>query len=135
MIIPSKYILPPKSLRKGIIINVPELRLYAFLPEKKLILTYPVALGREGWRTPLMQTHVSGKMKDPSWIVPESIRNYSFEKYGVYFPNIMPPGPNNPLGKRAIYLNYPSIPIHGTNNASSIGTFASSGCIRMHNHR
>ena len=43
----------------------------------------------------------------------------------------MPPGPGNPLGTRAMYLNAPGIRIHGTYDTSSVGTYASHGCIRM----
>jgi len=46
-------------------------------------------------------------------------------------PASIPPGPGNPLGTRAMYLNAPGIRIHGTWSSSSIGTAASHGCIRM----
>ncbi len=46
-------------------------------------------------------------------------------------PAYIPPGPGNPLGTRALYLNAPGIRIHGTYNSASIGTYASHGCIRM----
>jgi lipoprotein-anchoring transpeptidase ErfK/SrfK len=45
---------------------------------------------------------------------------------------VIAPGPGNPLGTRAIYLNAPGIRIHGTYSTSSIGTYASHGCIRMY---
>jgi len=45
---------------------------------------------------------------------------------------VIAPGPGNPLGTRAIYLNAPGIRIHGTYSSSSIGTYASHGCIRMY---
>jgi lipoprotein-anchoring transpeptidase ErfK/SrfK len=44
---------------------------------------------------------------------------------------VIAPGPGNPLGTRALYLNAPGIRIHGTYSSSSIGTYASHGCIRM----
>ena len=45
---------------------------------------------------------------------------------------LLPPGPGNPLGTRAMYLNAPGIRIHGTYDDASIGTYASHGCVRMH---
>jgi len=46
---------------------------------------------------------------------------------------VVPGGPNNPLGARALYLGRTEYRIHGTNAPKSIGEFASSGCIRMLN--
>ena len=51
--------------------------------------------------------------------------------WGKDYPASIPPGPGNPLGTRAMYLDAPGIRIHGTYNESSIGTFASHGCVRM----
>jgi lipoprotein-anchoring transpeptidase ErfK/SrfK len=48
-------------------------------------------------------------------------------------PVFMAGGPENPLGARAIYLGSSIYRIHGTNEPSSIGKAASSGCIRMLN--
>jgi hypothetical protein len=42
-------------------------------------------------------------------------------------------GPGNPLGARALYLGNTIYRIHGTNQPSTIGTFVSSGCIRLTN--
>ena len=54
------------------------------------------------------------------------------EPWGAGLPPSIGPGPGNPLGTRAMYLNAPGIRIHGTWDDSSIGTAASHGCIRMH---
>ena len=70
----------------------------------------------------------------PTWYVPESIREHSIDTHGYLLPEFVPPGPNNPLGTRALYLKIPGILIHGNNNARSIGKLVSSGCIRMYNH-
>ena len=52
---------------------------------------------------------------------------------GKNLPKVMKGGPNNPLGARAIYLGRSEYRIHGTTQPKSIGTAASSGCIRMLN--
>lgn len=87
--------------------------------------TYRVATGAPGYPTPLGTFEVIGKAEDPSWTNPDP------EGWGRDYPAYIPPVPGNPLGTRAIYLDAPGIRIHGTWNDSSIGTFASHGCIRM----
>ncbi len=74
------------------------------------------------------ETFVQSKAKNPGWTPPPAMRRRS-----PYLPAYMPPGPNNPLGIRAIYLGWTEYRIHGTNSPGSIGTEASSGCIRMLN--
>jgi hypothetical protein len=50
-----------------------------------------------------------------------------------YLPRFMAGGDGNPLGARALYLGKTIYRIHGTNQPSTIGTFVSSGCIRLTN--
>lgn len=95
----------------------------------KVIRTYPVATARFGFETPPGQWEVVNKVENPTWINP------CLGQPGCWAasePAIIPPGPGNPLGTRALYLNAPGIRIHGTPEDSSIGTYASHGCIRMH---
>lgn len=131
VVIPAQFILP--SFRAGIVINMAELRLYYFPPTGKYVLTYPVAMGRDEWRTPTIATKVVSKEKDPVWRVPESIRAYTLETKGEILPEEVPPGPENPLGHYALHLGAPGYLIHGNNAPASIGKFVSSGCIRMKN--
>lgn len=131
VVVPNRFILPP--VRQGIVINLAELRLYYFPEHKHIVYTFPVALGRSGWHTPLGQTTVYKKKKGPDWHVPKSIWNYTYKKYGRKLPKVMPAGPDNPLGPYALYLRLPGILIHGNNAPSSIGRYVSSGCIRMYN--
>ena len=95
----------------------------------KVIRTYPVATARFGFETPPGQWEVVNKVETPTWINP------CLGQPGCWAadePAMIPPGPGNPLGTRALYLNAPGIRIHGTPEDSSIGTYASHGCIRMH---
>lgn len=131
--VPRQYILPPKKYRNGIVINVAELRLYYFSPNGDTVATYPVALGREKWRTPVGTTSIVRKKKDPSWRVPASIRKHLLTTKGERLPAVVPPGEDNPLGKYALYLGKSGYLIHGTNAPDSIGRLVSSGCIRMYN--
>lgn len=129
VIVPTQFILP--SIRQGIVINLAELRLYYFLPDSKEVMTFPIAIGRSNWQTPVMETRIIGKQEDPAWYVPKSIQEYVLKKKGEVLPDVVPPGPHNPLGKYKIQLARPGYLLHGTNVPSSIGKRVSSGCIRL----
>ncbi|MBM93997.1 MAG: hypothetical protein CMF51_04530 [Legionellales bacterium] len=134
VVIPTRYILPPQQYRTGIVINLAEQRLY-FFPnhEPSIVYTYPIAIGRDGWHTPIGHTRIVHKKEAPTWRIPESIRVHTLDTKGQMLPEFVPPGPSNPLGTHALYLKFKNILIHGTNNSNSIGNIVSSGCIRMHN--
>ncbi|QLH43527.1 MAG: L,D-transpeptidase family protein [Coxiellaceae bacterium] len=131
ILIPGQFILPP--IRKGIVVNMAELRMYYFPPNSNYVMTFPVAMGRDQWRTPTVATTVVMKEKDPVWNVPETIRQYHYEQTGELLPEAVPSGPKNPLGHYALHLGVSGYLIHGNNAPSSIGKFVSSGCIRMNN--
>ncbi|MFA6037707.1 MAG: L,D-transpeptidase family protein [Legionellales bacterium] len=124
--IPAEFILP--SQRNGIVINLPEIRLYYF--NQSEFMTYPVSIGKVGWKTPIREGKVVDKEANPSWHVPKSILAENAAR-GVHTPAVVGPGPNNPLGKYALRLSIPGYLIHGTSNPTSIGRRVSHGCIRM----
>ena len=99
-----------------------QLTLYNGLKVEK---RYRVATAKAGFTTPRGTWKVTDKIVNPSW------HNPAPNGWGAGMPLVIPPGPGNPLGTRALRLNSPGILIHGTFNAASIGTFASHGCIRM----
>ncbi|QIJ86360.1 L,D-transpeptidase family protein [Vibrio coralliilyticus OCN008] len=129
--IPTQIILPQVP-REGIVINLAELRLYYFQPEKNLVHIFPVGIGRIGRDTPEMVTSISQKRPNPNWTPPASIRKEYLEK-GIELPRVVPAGPENPLGEYAMRLAYGvgDYLIHGTNKDFGIGLRVSSGCIRM----
>ena len=132
--LPSQFILPNVP-RNGIVLNIPEMRLYYFPKKKKgepqKIITYPLGVGREGWATPYKQTRVIGKKEHPDWRPPKSIRQ-DHEEAGDPLPEIVKAGPDNPLGDHALRLGLPSYLIHGTNKPWGIGMRVSHGCIRLY---
>jgi L,D-transpeptidase ErfK/SrfK len=130
VVIPQQYILPPGP-REGIVINLAELRLFYYPKDRPVVITYPIGIGREGWSTPTGETKVIGKKKDPSWTVPESIRK-EHEEEGDPLPEVVPPGPNNPLGTHAVYLDMNGYLLHGTNKPYGVGMRVSHGCIRLY---
>jgi lipoprotein-anchoring transpeptidase ErfK/SrfK len=92
----------------------------------KLQRSYSVATGQPEYPTPLGHWLIVNKRINPTWVNP------ALDTWGAGSPAYIPPGPDNPLGTRALDLNASGIRIHGTYNDASIGTHASHGCIRMH---
>ena len=127
--IPAQFVLP-SGPRTGIVVNIAEMRLYYYHPDGQQVSTFPIGIGQEGWGTPLTSGTVVTKVKDPTWHVPESIRKLSMHSNNP-LPKVVPPGPNNPLGKYAIKLTVPGVLIHGTLGSNTIGRRSSHGCIRL----
>lgn len=125
VILPKQHILPDAP-RRGIVINLAEMRLYQFTPGQEP-LSYSIGIGREGLRTPLGETSVQGKKVGPTWTPTDRMR-----REDPTLPAFIPPGPTNPLGTHALYLGFPQIRIHGTDKPYGIGRRLSSGCIRMY---
>jgi L,D-transpeptidase ErfK/SrfK len=136
ILLPGRRILPPGP-HEGIVVNLPEHRLYYFPKPKKgenpVVITYPVSIGKMDWRTPLGETHVISKQKNPAWYPPESVRK-EHEANGDPLPKVVPAGPDNPLGDFAMRLAVGggSYMLHGTNNPMAVGMAITHGCIRMY---
>lgn len=133
VIIPSHYVLP-RVPREGLVLNLPEMRMYYFPPRQAgrpaQVQTFPIGIGRETWATPLGKTKITAKIKDPVWRPPESIRK-EHAANGDPLPLIVPAGPDNPLGRYAMRLGIPGYLIHSTNKPIGVGMRVSHGCIRM----
>lgn len=132
--VPRRYVLPDGPWH-GVILNLPEMRLYYF-PEgadgaDPLVTTHPISIGRQDWQTPLGETRIVAKHKDPAWYPPDSIRA-EHAAAGDPLPRIVPPGPDNPLGGYAMRLGIPGYLIHGTNKPYGVGMRVSHGCVRMY---
>jgi len=130
VIIPAQFILPPGA-RAGLVINLPELRMYFYSAREHTVSTFPIAIGKQGWETPVAQARVTDKQENPTWTVPDSILEEKVAS-GIYnFPKTIGPGPKNPLGQYAIRLSLAGYMIHGTNLKGGIGSRVSHGCIRL----
>jgi L,D-transpeptidase ErfK/SrfK len=134
VVVPTQFILP-KGPRVGIVLNLAEMRLYYYHADKKLVSTHPVGIGKNGWSTPLGETTILSKKKDPAWVPPEGIRREHLAK-GDILPAVVPGGPENPMGRYALYpaagkLATQGFRIHGTNRPGGIGVRGSHGCIRL----
>ena len=129
--LPGQHILPDAP-RSGIVINLPEYRMYFFPEGQDRVSTWPVGIGREGWSSPIGQTRVLRKEANPSWYPPQSIRD-EHAAQGDILPAVVPPGPDNPMGPFKMNLAMSGYVIHGTNKSFGIGMRVSHGCFRMNN--
>ena len=129
--LPTQFILPSVPHR-GIILNIPEMRMYYFPPKKpETVVSYPLGVGKEGWRTPYIRTKIISKRAFPDWYPPESIRK-EHAAAGDPLPRVVKAGPDNPLGDYAMRLGQPEYLIHGTNKPWGVGMRVSHGCIRLY---
>lgn len=109
-----------------IVVRTKERKLY-YVDGPGRAIRYDIAVGMPGkeWAG---TTTIGRKEVNPIWSPPAEVRR---DKPSL--PDLIPPGPANPLGPRAMVLSGTEYAIHGTNKRSSIGTRASYGCIRMYN--
>ncbi len=131
------WLLLPNVPRKGIVVNLAELRLYYFPQnDDNSVYVFPIVIGRVGRSTPIMTTQIRKKIKNPTWTPTQNIRKEYLQKFNQVLPAVVPAGPDNPLGQFALRLSYGrgEYLIHGTNKNFGIGLRVSSGCIRMRPH-
>jgi L,D-transpeptidase ErfK/SrfK len=136
LVVPTRRILP-SGAQEGIVINLPEHRLYYFPKPKKgqkpIVITYAVSIGKMDWHTPLGETRIISKQKNPNWYPPDSVRKEHAER-GDPLPAVVKSGPDNPLGAYAMRLAITpgAYLIHGTNNPLAVGMAVTHGCMRMY---
>ncbi len=134
ILLPTQYILPDVP-KRGVILNIASKRLFYYPPVKEgeliQVMTYPIGIGRVGWETPLGETRLIAKARDPSWYVPASVRR-EHAAAGNPLPSVVPAGPDNPLGKFVLKLDMPGYLIHGTNQPYGVGMRVSHGCVRLY---
>jgi L,D-transpeptidase ErfK/SrfK len=134
IVVPSQFIIP-NAPRVGVVINIPAMRVFYFPPHKPgeppVVITHPIGIGKVGWATPEGVTKIVRRQKDPTWRVPTSVLKEHREN-GEELDRVIGPGPDNPLGKYAFYLQWPSYLIHGTNKPAGVGLRSSHGCIRLY---
>ncbi len=134
IVVPTEFVLPESSFQ-GLVVNIPEMRLYHFHSGEggSFLTTYPVGLGRDDWRTPQGSFKVRGKTENPTWVIPESIREEHIRERGDPRTSIAGGDPDNPLGPFRLELTMPLYMLHGTNVPWGVGMQVSHGCIRLYN--
>lgn len=122
-------VVPPKvgnaATDTVVLVRTGENRLVVY-KRHRIVRVFSVATGSPDFPTPTGHFSIAVKRYLPTWINP-----HPDEGWGKLEPASIPPGPNNPLGTRAMNLDAPNIRIHGTPAAASVGYSASHGCIRM----
>ena len=126
IILPTVHLLP-EAEHEGIVVNLADMRLYFFEKPGAPPRSFPIGIGRDGLTTPLGSTTIVRKAKDPTWRPTVRMRAEDPTLAAV-----VPPGPDNPMGSRALYLGWPTYAIHGTNKPYGVGRRLSSGCVRMY---
>jgi L,D-transpeptidase ErfK/SrfK len=130
LVIPTEFVLP-EARAQGVIVNIPEMRLYHFSGGN--VVTYPVGLGRDDWRTPEGAFKIRGKTERPTWVIPESIRAEHIRERNDPRTFIAGGDPENPLGLYRLELTLPLYALHGSNMPWGVGMQVSHGCIRLYN--
>jgi len=136
IVLPTWWVLPCCRY-EGLVMNIPEMRMYHYRRDPKdsdtlLVQTYPVGLGRTDRRTPRGSFKVKGKTVNPTWVIPDRIRREHIAEHGDDRKAIAGGHPDNPLGKYRIELTIPYYTIHGTNNPWGAGMPVSHGCARLY---
>jgi L,D-transpeptidase ErfK/SrfK len=119
----------PAEISSGIVINLPELKLYYF-SQGVYQRRFALAIGRRSWPTPTGEYKIRNKAKNPTWTVPASIQEEMAEM-GQEVLESVPPGPENPLGSYWLGTSAPGVGLHATNRPWSVGHSVSHGCMRM----
>lgn len=117
----AEPIFPAVTVPVHVVIRLSDRRVYVYRGED-LEASFPVAIGRAGWETPVGEFHVFNMLENPSWTNP-------------FTDEVVPPGPTNPLGERWIAFwtdGTNQIGFHGTPDRASVGQAASHGCIRLY---
>ena len=106
----------------NLVVDLGDRRVYIYEGKQRLA-SYPLAVGKNGWETPTGSFQVIEMQEDPPWLHPIT-------------KEVVPPGPENPLGQRWIGFwtdGQTHIGFHGTNQEEYIGQAVSHGCLRMRN--
>ena len=125
----NRHLFPQISLKEGLLLNLPGRMIYLFA-DGSLVKRFPVAIGRPDWPTPHGNFVVLGKVKNPTWTVPQTIQE-EMQKEGKLVVEKVPPGPENPWASTGCPFPQPvtgSIPPSGRKASGTPPPTAASGC-------
>lgn len=136
VLIPQLHVLPDGP-HQGIVVNLAERRLYYFAdawPDRDgpVVSTHPVGVGLLDRATPIIRASVTAKVDDPAWYPNKKTREWYRREKNEILPAMVPPGPDNPLGRHALILDADGLLIHGTHRPAGVGMRVSQGCIRLY---
>jgi lipoprotein-anchoring transpeptidase ErfK/SrfK len=107
----------PAQHQRRIVISLEDRKL-ALMEDGKLVKVYDVAVGKPSTPSPRGEFRVANRVQKPTY---------------YHEGQVIPDGPQNPVGTRWVGLSQRGYGIHGTNAPSSVGKALSHGCIRMRN--
>ncbi|MFU8878052.1 MAG: L,D-transpeptidase family protein, partial [Wenzhouxiangellaceae bacterium] len=136
IVVPQLHVLPEID-HDGIVINLSGRRLYYFPTPgnsggETIVTTHPVGVGLIDRATPVVETRVTARVEDPAWYPTPGVREWYRRELGEILPPVVPPGPENPLGRHALVLDSDGLLIHGTHRPAGVGMRVSQGCIRLY---
>lgn len=116
------------NLNNDAILAIIDDRVLHYWGEDGFYRIYPTSVPLSDEMTRRGRTEIVMKRPAPEWRPTPSMleRNPALPRY-------VGPGPENPLGVRAMNLSWQYYLIHGTNDIRKIGRQSSSGCIGLHN--
>ncbi|MDR0809822.1 MAG: L,D-transpeptidase [Gemmobacter sp.] len=117
------------NLKKGaILVDTQSRALHYWSEDQMTYRLYPTSVPLSEELTRLGRTEIIKKVVGPDWRPTPSMKERNPD-----WPDYIPPGPDNPLGTRAMWLSWPAYRIHGTHDTRKIGRKSSNGCIGMYN--
>ena len=99
----------------------------------RIIAHFPVSIARNVEKRPVGELHVTVVIPDPNYTFDPEVFTESAEAKELGRKLIVPPGPNNPVGRAWIGLDLPGYGIHGTPEPEKVGRTESHGCFRLAN--
>ena len=123
IVLPTQFVLPDAPA-EGLVVNVAALRMFYFPKPKKgeqrVVMTFPIGIGKIGWATPIGTTKIVSKRKDPYWTPPASVRK-EHEAEATSSRHRCRRAPTIRSAPIAMNLGWPSYLIHGTNKPAGVG--------------
>ena len=119
-----------ESLRHGAIIcDTSSMAVHYWSEDESTTLVYPCSVPMSENFSRKGRTEITLKRRNPTWIPTPNMR-----RRDPGLPEMVPPGPDNPMGTRALNLSWQYYRIHGIDNPAKVGRRASNGCFGLFNH-
>jgi lipoprotein-anchoring transpeptidase ErfK/SrfK len=116
-----------------VVIRLEARELELFDSEGRVIAHFPVSIARRVEKRPVGELHIKVAIRDPNFTFDPEVFTESAEAKELGRKLIVPPGPNNPVGRAWIGLDLPGYGIHGTPDPEKVGRTESHGCFRLAN--
>ncbi|WP_371060873.1 L,D-transpeptidase [Rhodosalinus sp. 5P4] len=117
------------DLKNGaILVDITSRALHYWSEDASVYRLYPTSVPLSEDLTRRGRTRVTFKDPEPDWRPTPSMKQRNPD-----WPDYVPPGPDNPLGTRALHLSWTYYRIHGTHDTRKIGRRSSNGCIGLYN--